>query len=372
MTKPNTQNRHRSLKDLDENLRATTGSSELRWIDAFDRRVALRGLGWLAENRRKRQFRRFPDRVVSRLSDSVSQLSHCPAGVFLSFFTDSSEISVRWELSNLEWMDNMAPIGTAGLELFFRRDGLWQTVAVARLGLNEHCVTCALLTGAPREYQEYRLHLPLYKPLTSLAIGISPSAKIVPSPAPRNAKPIVFYGTSITQGGCANTPGSDFVSSLGRLLDREVLNFGFSGNGKGEREVAEILREIPAAAFVLDYLANVDAALLEKTLPPFVDALRESHPQVPVLLVGIVPFNMTLWNASRQKTLDDLRDVLMAFYLARKAAGDRNIHFIDGHGLLPAGQTGIYVDGVHPTSYGFAVMTERLAPQIRSILARQT
>ena len=357
----------RSLKELDPNFKNQTGSDGLRWVDAFDRRVALRGLGWLAENRRTRGFRRFPDRVEPRLSGAVSALSHCPAGVFLSFLTDSPDLSVRWELADLEWMENMPPTGCAGVELFVRQNGIWQTVAVGRPALADPLNIRALLTAWPGERREYRLYFPLYKRIKSLAIGISATATISPVPAARNSGPIVFYGTSITQGGCANTAGSDFVSSLGRLWDREVLNFGFSGNGKGERAIAEILREIPAAAFVLDYVANVDAAQLQKTLPPFVNALREHHPEVPVILVGQLPFDRTLWNATARKAHDDCRHVMMRFYLSRK---DRNLHFIDGNGLLPTGRTGIYTDGVHPTGYGFAVMTDRLDAQIRNLLPR--
>ncbi len=359
-----------SLKDLDKNFRPETGSDGLVWHDAFDPRLTLCGLGWPKENFRARNFRRFPDRVESRLSGGVNVLSHCPAGVYLSFMTDSPDLSVRVELPDLDWMDHMPPTGTAGTELFVRRDSHWHTVATSKPSLTEHCVTRALLTGAPRELREYRLYFPLYKRVNSVAVGFSPSAKIAPPPAPHHPKPLVVYGTSITQGGCANTAGSDFVSTLGRLLDRETLNFGFSGSGRGERQIAEILSELTPEAYVLDYVANADSSILRKTLAPFVGALRAAHPRIPILLVGMVPFDQILWNTERRKVLDERRDILMKFYLTRKAAGDENIHFIDGHGLLPIGQSGIYVDGVHPTSYGFAVMAERLAPQIRSILDR--
>lgn len=354
------------LKQLDKNFQSKAGKQSLRWIDAFDKRIALRGLGWLAENRKKKSFRRLPDRAAKPLSAGVQALSQCPSSAFLSFFTDSPDISVRLTVADLGQMDHMPASGMSGAELYFREGSQWYTAGVAKPDLAELSFTRSLMEGATRHRREYRLYLPLYKKLESAAIGIAPGAKIEPAPA--QGKPIFFYGTSITQGGCANTTGSDFVSNLGRTLDTEVINFGFSGNGKGEPEIAKLISEIDAEAFVLDYVANVDPELLRKTLPGFVSILRAKHPSIPIVLISNVPYDQTLWNAKSRDALDAKRDVMMAYYLAAKQAGDTNLHFIDGHGLLPIGASGMYVDGVHPTSGGFSVIAERLAPQIARIL----
>jgi lysophospholipase L1-like esterase len=354
------------LKKLDPNFQSKTSKSSLKWIDAFDKRVALRGLGWLPENRRKKNFRRLPDRAAKPLSEGVQSLSHCPSSVFLSFFTDSPDISVRMTVGDLGQMDHMPATGMSGAELYFRDGPHWYTAAVAKASLTELEFTRSLLEGAPRERREYRLYLPLYKKLDQLAIGIAPGSLIEPAPA--DTKPVFFYGTSITQGGCANTAGSDFVSNLGRRLDTEVINFGFSGNGKGEPEIARLISELDLEILVLDYVANVDAALLRRTLPEFVAIFRAKHPTTPIVLISNVPYDQTLWNARTRADLEGKRDVMMAFYLAAKEAGDTNLHFIDGHGLLPIGASGMYVDGVHPTSGGFSVIAERLAPQIARIL----
>jgi len=56
---------------------------------------------------------------------------------------------------------------------------------------------------------EYMLYLPLYDGLENLEIGVKSTA-IIGNPlvdSPRREKPVVFYGTSITQGGCASRAG---------------------------------------------------------------------------------------------------------------------------------------------------------------------
>lgn len=351
------------LEELDPNFKSARAGDRYLWMDAFDRRLALRGLAWVNENRRQRSFRRLPDRAAGNLSLGLRVLSHCPASAFLSFFTDSPTIAIRFELENATPMHHMPSVGQSGVELYFRNDTTWHPAAVAMPAAGETLVETDLVVNAPRIRRECRIYLPLYKHLLRAAVGVAPGSFIQPAPAPRGTRPVFFYGTSITQGGCANTAGSDYVSSVGRLLDTEVVNFGFSGGGKGEPEVARLISEIDAAKFVLDYAANVDARQLRRTLPRFVRILRERHPTTPIALISCPSFDKILWDTDTRNLLAAKRDSMMAYYIRAKRSGDTNLHFIDGNGLLPAGIPGAYVDGVHPTSHGFAIMAERLVQQ---------
>ena len=178
----------------------------------------------------------------------------------------------------------------------------------------------------------------------------------------------MVYGTSITQGGCASLPGSDFVSTVGRMLDVDVQNFGFSGNGWGDIEVARLLSEIDAAMFVLDYCANVSVQRLRRSLPPFYRTLRARRPHTPIaLLSNVMPWGI-VYNPATRSALEGKRDVMIHFYSKTRRAGDANLHFIDGSAILPVSADAAYVDGVHPTDHGFQLMAERLAPSIRMIL----
>ncbi len=355
----------RALDRLDSNFKTAAVRKQLTWIDAFDRRLALRGLGWLNENRKAKNFRRFPARAAGRFSEGLQILSHCPASVFVSFFTDATEIATRLKNHDLNMMRHMPLTGMSGSELFVREGNKWISIAVAIPTLESPTFEQELVSGLSRRMREYRLYLPLYKRLDHLALGFTRGSTVRPSSRPAGVRPIFFYGTSITQGGCANTAGTDFVSTLGRLLDTEVINFGFSGSGRGEPQVAELIREIDAEIFVLDYAANCEAALLRTTLPEFVRLLREKHPVTPIVLIGNICYDSYLWKKEISESLNDRRHAMMDFYLRSRGMGERNIHFIDGFGLIPPGIDGSYVDGVHPTSAGFAMMAERLAPYFR-------
>lgn len=355
------------IEEIDKNFQASSGKKSLQWLDAFDPRLALRGFGWVAENRKRKSFRRLPDRMATGLSEGVQILSYQPASGFLSFFATASDLSVRMTVEDTVQMSHMPATGMAGAELYFRDGPAWIPAGTAIPNLTEGSFTSALIENGPRVRREYRLYLPLYKKLNHLKIGLSAGAKVAPAPAPQGTKPLFFYGTSLTQGGCASTAGSDYVSTLGRLLDTEVINFGFSGSARGEPEVARLIRQVDAEMFVLDFLANPDGETLDTVLPEFIRLLRQKHPATPLVVIGNPGDDSLLRCAKDRDYVDQKRDIAMKVYLEKKAAGDPAIHFIDGYGLLPGGLSGARVDGRHPTSHGFAIIAERLAPQLRAI-----
>lgn len=358
------------IEKLDKNFATGPMADDLVWRDAFDRRLALRGLGWPKENRKARNFRRLPDRAEKGLSQGVRALSHCPAGVFLSFFSDATELAARLTYEDVLPMNHMPATGMFGAELYIR-DGLaWLPAGTARPSGEALIMTMPLWRASTSHLREFRLYLPLYKKVLSVEVGFSRGSNVKPSPTPPGSRPLFFYGTSITQGGCASTTGSDYVSMVGRLLDTEVINFGFSGNGRGEPEVARLIREVDAEMFVLDFLSNADEHTLPPVLTEFIRLLREKHPTTPIAILPKPAFNACLWDDAVYATHESKRNTAMRVYLAGRDAGDRNLHLLDGAGLLPTGLSGAFVDGVHPTSLGFSIMAERLVPQLRNILLR--
>jgi hypothetical protein len=144
-----------------------------------------------------------------------------------------------------------------------------------------------LVRGQSAGKREYLLYLPLYNGVSSVEIGIPKESSLSQGPV-RSAdrqKPIVFYGTSITQGGCASRPGMVHTAIVGRWFDRPVINLGFSGNGRMEPEVAQLLAELDPVVYVIDCLPNMDAKQVEERTEPLVRTLLKAHPQTPVLLV---------------------------------------------------------------------------------------
>jgi lysophospholipase L1-like esterase len=219
------------------------------------------------------------------------------------------------------------------------------------------------VTPARRAYQ---LNLPLYNGVTSLAVGVRKGAAFAGVP-PRKAKPVLFYGTSITQGGCASRPGMSFTSILGRRLNRPMLNFGFSGNGKTEAEVARFLAELDPALFVLDTSPNTPAEQLRERTVAVVRLLRSNRPTTPVLLLeerngGNPALLPHLANLHKQKT-----DALRGAYDDLTAAGVANLHYRAGEDLIGADGEAT-VDGSHPTDLGMIRYADALEPDLRRLL----
>jgi lysophospholipase L1-like esterase len=355
------------IEEIDENLKPAelAGSAELRWLSATDRKFTVRGLPWFPEN--GGSYSRMPKRAEGQVSDSVWELAKSPSSAYIAFRSDATRMAVRVENADTVVMPHMPATGSDGLVLYCGAAPFIQPWAVAVPDPASPTFERELTTGLEPKMREYRLYLPLYKELKKLDIGVNKGARILPPSPPRKPKPVVFYGTSITQGGCANTAGTDYVSTIGRLLNLDVINLGFSGNGDGSPAVAGLMSELPAGAFVVDYLANVTAEKLRKTLPRFVRILREKHPEVPILLVSEVRFWQYETTERIRISQEEKRDILIEYYVKQRKSGDANIHFIDGSGLIPYGADHAYVDGVHPTDHGFRLMAERLAPFIEQI-----
>ena len=192
------------------------------------------------------------------------------------------------------------------------------------------------------------------------------------APAPRAVEaPILFYGTSITQGGCATRPGMAYPAILSRRLQASCVNLGFSGAGSGEPEVARCLALIESCSlFVLDYDANCpDAAHLTRTLPVFIDILRQRHPATPILVLSGIPKASEAWNPAAVDRREERATAQRQVVDQRVGAGDTGLHFLHGSSLLGGDDFDeCTVDGTHPTDLGFLRMAHGLEPVIRRIL----
>ncbi|MBU4201449.1 MAG: SGNH/GDSL hydrolase family protein [Verrucomicrobia bacterium] len=358
------------IENMDKNMRVrkVMAPSALMWISAMDRRLALRGLAWFKENRGR--FCRLPLRAQGCVSSDVWALAQCPAGANVAFRSDAVAMAVRVTNTDASHMAHMAATGSNGVALECGVPGRMRPWAVAQPDLVSPSFERQLFNDVPEKMREFRLYLPLYKGLEKLELGFSHGSRILPPAPPALRKPVVFYGTSITQGGCAGTAANDYVSCVGRLLNIETINLGFSGNGKYEPEMAKLIGEIDAALFVLDY-ANIAGNLLRRRLPPFASILRARHPRTPILLITPTCYSAYDWSSGNRTHLDGVRDVMLMYYV-RCRPKDRNLHLVDGYGLIPFGADSAHVDGGHPNDHGFRLIADRLAPLIEQILMRDS
>ncbi len=344
--------------------RGDEGDSTL-WYDV--EQLGVEGKGFRDT---KSYYDRLPGRAQGVVRDVVWNLSRSSAGMCVRFETDATTIHATWTLASARLaLPHMAAVGVSGLDLYVRaEDGRWRWLGAGR-PVEFPTNTARLVTGIPDGRREYLLYLPLYNGVTKLEIGI-PKAKTISKPQPRQAghvKPIVFYGTSITQGACATRPGMVHTSILGRRFDRPVINLGFSGNGRSEVEVAEFIAEIDAAVFVLDCLPNMNAQQVSQRTEPVVRILRDAHPEAHIVLVEDRTYgNAFLVTASRERNLAG-RAALREVYERLIAAGDKRLYYIAGEGLLGSDGEGT-ADSSHPTDLGFMRQADAFAEVIGPLL----
>ena len=270
----------------------------------------------------------------------------------MRFTCDSSEIHARWQLRKPGLaMNHMPATGVSGLDLYVQTPAGWRWLAVG-IPQSQEDSTAVLCSDLPPGERQYMLYLPLYNGVESVELGVpSGAGRITAAPPRPDPAPVIFYGTSITQGGCASRPGMAYPAILGRRLGLPTVNLGFSGNGRCEPEVAELLSSLPPpAAFVIDPLPNMTHDVVTELAPGLVRKIRENHPQTPILLVedriyASVHSGLTTGMDERNRTN---REALQQVFAALKAEGVGNLHLLEaGAQLSDDGED--TVDGSHPT-----------------------
>jgi hypothetical protein len=322
--------------------------ADLAWHDVTH--WGVEGRGW-EDLQRKRYFDRLPAKSEGTVRNAVWSLSRHSAGMAVRLQTDASEIWVDYELlSDRLAMPHMPATGVSGLDLYGQLpDGQSRWVQVIKPTSQQ--IRTAIASGLEGGLRVYTIYLPLYNGVESLRIGVSKSSQFAPL-APRTAKPIVFYGTSIMHGACASRPGMAIPAILGRRFNRPTINLGFSGNGRMDAEVAELLAELDAAVFCIDCLPNMNADLVTERTAPLVRTLRERHSETPILLVEDRVFTNAAFFPARRKVHQSNHRALRAAFDGLQASGCPNLYYLPGDDLL--GSDGeAATDGSHPSDLGF-------------------
>ena len=267
-------------------------------------------------------------------------------------------------------MTHMTDTGTKGLDLYTLLDGEWTHVCSAQpQGKKSERKIIANMDPIEREYM---LYLSLYDGVSSLEIGVDAGATL-DQPAvdsPSREKPIVMYGTSILQGGCANRPGMAHTNILSRRLDREVINLGFSGNALLDMEIAELMASVEdPGVFVLDYVPNASAESIKEVGEEFFRIIRNAHPEVPVVFIEDVIFPHSLFDNKILKEVTDKNLAQKELFRRLKKSGEKKIYYISAEGMI--GDDGeATVDGIHFTDLGAMRYVDFILPTIKKAMRK--
>lgn len=332
-----------------------TPTKTVSWHDVRD--WGIEGKGW--EDTAK-YFDRLPARAEGKVRPPVWSLSRHSAGMSVRFRTDASSIWASYKVTSSSLsMPHMPATGVSGLDLYGQTDeGDWRWVSVLKPSKQEDQVN--LISGLLPGERNYMVYLPLYNGTEYLKIGVPEGASFTPV-EPRQAAPILFYGTSITHGACASRPGMPHPSILGRRLDTPILNLGFSGNGKMEPEVGELLAELNPSVYVIDCLPNMVGTEVAARAENLVSQLRAARKTTPIVLVEDRTYANTPFLPDRQQRHEQSRAAFRNAFNALQKAGVSGLSYVDGETLLGADRDDT-TDGSHPSDLGFYRQANALEP----------
>lgn len=306
---------------------------------------------------------RMPAAVAAATSEGVAELNGNTAGGRVRFVTDSTEIAIRAEMHQICRVSHCTLTGTAGFDMYV--DGgngdYYAHTFVPPYGMTDgYSGSRNMGTSRPRVIT---INFPLYSGVKRLLVGVKEGAMLAPAPAYRVEKPVVYYGSSITQGGCASRPGTCYEAIISRLLGCNYINLGFSGNARGEAAVAEHIAGLDMSAFVLDYDHNAPSVEhLAESHPRMFRTVREKHPDLPILMMSAPMASLSgNWPARLA--------VIRRTFEEAKAAGDKNVYLLAGAEMISARNAETWsVDGIHPNDNGFTDMAHAVADVMKNIL----
>lgn len=357
--------------DIDKNFKLPKLTEEnIQWRNALETPFSLHGIFYDYE---REEYRRMPYDLSGKVSSGVQGLSAATAGGRLRFVTNSPFIALKCVIPAGYVMPHMPCVGSHGFGIYangvyFGNIALYVEEALAARG---GTMAFAGIRQFPFYYgkqaDEYEIELcfPLYNGVNALYIGVKNDCYIKQANSYNVEKPIVFYGSSITQGGCASHPGNEYTALVSRWLNADYINLGFSGNAKGERQMGEYLASLDASAFVIDYDHNAQSVKdLQETHYPLYEVIRKKRPQTPILFLSRPGFEYCAAGIER-------REVIKATYDCAVKNGDKNVAFIEGEKLFgEEDRDACTVDNVHPTDLGFYRMAKTVLPTLKALLER--
>lgn len=325
--------------------------TEYRFYDpATDPAHVLEGRAWPDEV--KDFYDRLPARAEKTVRKAVWDLSKNSAGLQWRFISDAPEIVVKYIVAGPLQMPHMPATGVSGVDLYAKDKGnnwLW---AAGKYSFKDTIVY--RFTGLSAGEKEYVLYLPLYNTVKWMQIAVPKQCLFTPLPA-REQQPIIVYGTSIAQGGCASRPGLAWTNILGRKLEWPVVNLGFSGNGRLEPEIIDMLSEVDAKVYVLDCLPNLTGGYvvngeLRKRIVQAAQRLREKRPSTPILFVEHDGYTDGDINPGRWKDYTAANKILDQAIDSLRRKGVKGLYLLKNEAIGQDIES--TVDGTHPNDIG--------------------
>ncbi len=363
------------IDEIDVNFKANVPDENgIVYYSCFDKPFSLHGfykpyeLGMLT---------RLPEcfREEKGVNRGVRALMNDTTGGRVRFVTDSKTVAIRVKLRTpVSFMPHMADTGALGCDMYVApidksAPPLYKKTFAPLNTSREDAEYSGSFEFDDNDLREITINFPLYNGVESLYIGVCDGCTLKEASSYSVEEPIVFYGSSITQGGCATRPGMNYPALLSRWLDADFMNLGFSGSDLGEAVLAEHIATLPMSVFVYAYGYNAPSKEhYESTYYPFYKIIREKNPDLPIIMMSSPFCPDVKINEAARKMLNK-REIVIESYEKAVAEGDENLYFIDGLTILGDSEAAeATVDGTHPTDLGFYNMAKRIYPVLEEVL----
>ena len=357
-----------SIDQIDKNFAVETALEEkdIRFWDV--RRDPFEVYG-LYNYRTEPQFKRLPDEIGKNVNAGVAKLYLNTAGGRVRFSTDSQYVAIHAKMNDIGRMPHMPFSGSSAFDLFIDepQSGISRFHRPFMPDLKMTDGYEAIVRFPTRRMRYFTIHFPSYSNVIDLFVGLQKDAAVGGGMKYRDVPPVVYYGSSITQGGCSSRPGNIYQNVVSRRLGLDYLNLGFSGNGKAEDLIVDYMAGLSMSAFVSDYDHNApNAEYLAQTHCKMYQKIRAANPDIPYIMMSRVDFDCN-YNENVAR-----RDVIIDTYRYARAQGDRNVYLIDGESVFRGKYVDLCtVDGVHPNDLGFALMADAVEATLTRALTQQ-
>lgn len=357
------------IDEIDERLKipSATGKEDIVFYNV--RRAPFEIYG-LYSPETEGNFLRMPKEVAGAVSERLESLNRCTAGGRARFSTDSKYVAIKVKMPSPCHMPHMAFTGSAGFDIYVDTESgsyFCGSLAPSVDFKGGEFETIVELYG--EGVRNYTINFPTYSGFTELYIGLQETAYLGGGAKYAYDKPVIYYGSSITQGGCSSRPGTAYEAIISRKLNIDHINLGFSGNGKGEQVVADYMTSLDPIIFVSDYDHNSpNPEHLAETHWNLYKTFRAAHPTTPYVMISKPDFIKAYGSEDGIKR----RAAIHSNFIKGIEEGDKNLYFIDGEGFFSGYEdcADCTVDGCHPTDLGFCLMAERIGTTLKNILMR--
>jgi len=355
----------KNISKIDENfiVSASLGVDDVMFYDIRNEPFKVYGLYNYVQ---ELEFKRMPDKIARATSEGVGILNRNTAGGRVRFKTSSPYIAIKVKMPSVTFKPHMTLAGSSGFDLYINKKGMSTFYKTFMPPVDMKNGYESIIYFNDNTEKDLTVNFPLYNDVTELYIGLQQASSVTNGAEYNHQTPVVFYGSSITQGGCASRPGNCYPAIISRKIDCDYINLGFSGNAKGEDIMADYVASLNMSVFVYDYDHNApDIEYLVNTHERMFKRIRTAQPELPIIIVSRPDFYIDIPCDTQR------RNVIYSTYINAINAGDKNVYYIDGQNLFKdENRDSCTVDGCHPNDLGFMRMAEVIGYIISTIILK--